>query len=72
MDAYLRQVVSCCVYTTIIRQRKKDFREIEKYCQKDVYFRIAYNSFCVCMCLYRLYLRIVACVHDDTYAGWQI
>ena len=30
MDAYLQPVVSCRLYTTIIRQKKKDFREIEK------------------------------------------
>ena len=30
MDAYLRPLISCSLYTTIIRQRKKDFGEIEK------------------------------------------
>ena len=39
-------------YTTIIRQRTKDFEEmekIEKYRQNNV--RIVYNSWCVCMCV---------------------
>ena len=31
MEAYLQPLVSCCLYTTIIRQRKKDF------CIKIVY-----------------------------------
>ena len=37
MDAYLQPLVSCRLYTSIIRQRKKDLIEIEKfekYCQK--------------------------------------
>ena len=35
MDACLRPLVSCRLYMTIIRQRKKDFEEIEKYSQKN-------------------------------------
>ena len=34
MYAYLQPLVSCCLYTTIIRQKKKDFGEIEKI-EKD-------------------------------------
>ena len=37
MDVYQQPLVSCRLYTTIIRQSKKDFREIEiieKYSQK--------------------------------------
>ena len=30
MGAYLRPVISCCFYTAIIKQKKKDFGEIEK------------------------------------------
>ena len=30
MDAYLRPLVSCHLYATIIRQKKKNFGEIEK------------------------------------------
>ena len=30
MEAYLRPLVLCCLYTIIISQRKKDFGEIEK------------------------------------------
>ena len=32
MEAYLRPLVLCPLYRTIIRQRKKDFEEIEKVC----------------------------------------
>ena len=36
-------------------QAEKDFgeisKEIEKYCQKNIYVKIAYNSFCVCVCV---------------------
>ena len=46
MDAYLRPLVSWHLYMTIIRQRKKGFGEIKKYSLKNVYIRIAYNSFC--------------------------
>ena len=55
MVAYQRPLVSCCLITTIIRQRKKDIGEIEKYSQKNV--RDVYISFCVCMC--KSYLRII-------------
>ena len=30
MDSYQQPLVSCSIYTTIIRQKKKDFGEIEK------------------------------------------
>ena len=53
MDAYLWPLVSCHLYTTIIRQKKKDFAEIEKiekYIQKNVNVRIEHNSLCVCAC----------------------
>ena len=30
MDAYLQPIFSCHLYMEIIRQKKKDFREIEK------------------------------------------
>ena len=30
MEAYLRLLVSCRLHTTIISQKKKDFREIER------------------------------------------
>ncbi len=29
MDAFLRPLISCLLYTTILRQKKKDFGEIE-------------------------------------------
>ena len=63
MNSYLRPLVSCCLFTTIIRQRKKDIteiEEIEEYSQ-NVYVRIVYDSFeCVCVgvCVCGLYLRI--------------
>ena len=50
MNAYLRPLVLCRLFTTIIRQRKKDNGEIEKIekteksSQKNV--RIVYYSFC--------------------------
>ena len=51
-------------HNLFIRQ-SSGYGEIEKYSQKDVYARIAYNSFCVyvcvCVCVCVLYLRIVAC-----------
>ena len=30
MDSYLQPLVPCCLYTAVIRQKKKDFEEIEK------------------------------------------
>ena len=30
IDAYLRPLVSCRLYTAVIRQKKKDFVEMEK------------------------------------------
>ena len=66
MDAYVRLLVSCRLYTTIIRQKKKDFGEIEqikKYSQKNFYVRIAYNS--LCLCVGGLYLRIAVCGRCD-------
>ena len=54
MDAYLGPLVLCCVYITIIRQRKKDFggkkKKTKKNNQKNVYVRMAYNS-CVYVCV---------------------
>ena len=35
MDAYLRQLVSCRLYATIMRQKKKGFGEIEKILSKE-------------------------------------
>ena len=35
MDAYLQPLVSRHLYTTIIRQKKKDFGEIEKRQSKE-------------------------------------
>ena len=51
---YLWPLISCCLYTTIIRQRKKDFGEIEKigkYSEKNVYVRIALTHLCMCVCV---------------------
>ena len=48
MDTYLLLTVSCCLITTIIRQRKKDIWEIEKYSQVNVYVKI-YMYVCVCV-----------------------
>ena len=65
MEAYLRPLVSCCLYTTIIRQKKKDLGEIEKiekYSEKNVYVRIAYNFWCVCVCVCIDYICILLCV----------
>ena len=55
IEAYLRLLVSCRLYTTIIRQRKKHFVEIEKiekYNQKNIYVRVMYKSFCVYVCVF--------------------
>ena len=52
MDAFLRPLAPCRFYPAIIRQKRKDFGEIEnieKYSQKNVF---------VCVCAY-IYLRIV-------------
>ena len=47
MDAYLRPLVSCCLITTIIRLRKKDFGEIEKSMNRKIL-----SNECICNCLY--------------------
>ena len=67
MDAYLRPLVSCCLFTTIIRQRKKaigEIEKIEKYSQKNIDVRIAYNSLCVCVCVCVCvdYICVLLCV----------
>ena len=73
MDIDLRPLVSCHFYIAIIRQRKKDFGEIEKikkYNQRMFMLELRITLFfcmsvCVCVCesvcLCRLYLRIVVC-----------
>ena len=68
MDAYLRPLVLWCLYTTINWQ-KKDLGEIEKYSQKNVYNRTAYNSFvCVCggvwVCVLYLWFVVCDCIRD--------
>ena len=55
MDAYLWPLVSRRLIKTIIRQKKKNIGEIEKYSQKNICVWIVY--FCVCLC--RLYLPII-------------
>ena len=63
IEACLRPQISCHPLTTIIRQRKKDIGEIEKYSQKNV--RIVYNSLCVCvpMCVFMcIYTCVCVCV----------
>ena len=45
----MQPLVSCRLTLTIIRQRKNDIEEIEKYSQKI--FRVLYNSFCMCVCV---------------------
>ena len=57
MEAYLRPLVSCRVYTTIIKLRKKYFGENEKYSQKMFTLELSITHLCVCVC--GLYLRIV-------------
>ena len=60
MDIYLRLLFSCRLYTTILRQRMKDFGEIEKIEKsplKYVYVRVAYNSL-------RAHARVCVCVFD--------
>ena len=52
MDVYLWPLVSCRLFTTIIRQRNKDIwkiEKIEKYTQRNGWF--VYNSF-LCVCMY--------------------
>ena len=66
MDAYLLLLVSCRLYTTIIRQRKKDFGEIEKiekYSQRMFIlgFRIIL-CVCVCVCVCVDYICVLLCV----------
>ena len=77
MDAYLRPLVSRRLIPTIIKQRKKDIGEIEKYSQKNIYVRTAYNSFvCACtymyVCVFLLIIFASYCVYDDTCAARQI
>ena len=68
-------MVSCCLYMTIISQRKNDFGEIEKIekCrEKEVYVKIAYNYLCarmrvcvyvcVCMCALVEIIFVYYCV----------
>ena len=56
MEADLQPLVSCRLIMTMIWQQKIDIKEIEKiekYSQKNVFVRIAYNSVClyVCVCV---------------------
>ena len=55
MDVYLWPLVSCYLYMKFIRQKKKDFGEIEKnffkYSQKNISIRIVYNPF-LCIVVY--------------------
>ena len=48
MVAYLRPLVSCRLYTTIIRQRKKDFGEIKKKKSKNTVKRMLTLELCLC------------------------
>ena len=69
MDAYLWPLVSYRFYTTIIRQRKKDFEENEenkkkkKYSQKNAYVRTAYNPVCVCVCVDYIWVLLYVVVY---------
>ena len=83
MDANMRPLVSCPLYTIIIRQRKKDFVEIEKIEKYKIMFMLdlRITLMCVCVCVCGLYLCVVVwveyvivnmCVYDDTCATWQI
>ena len=59
MNAYLRPLVSCRLYTTLIRLRKKDFGEIEKI--KHTVKRMFTLELCIALfvCVHRLYLLCV-------------
>ena len=57
MDAYLRPLVSYCLYTTIIRKKKKDFGEIEKIEKLQSKERV---HLCVCVCVE--YISVSLCV----------
>ena len=62
MDACLQPQVSCCLIMTIIRQRKKDIRKIEKKKSKNTVKRtlgLCTTFLCVC----GLYLHIIVCGH---------
>ena len=51
MGAYLRPLVPCCLYTTIIRLKRKILKKSKKskrYRQNNVYARIA-NGVYVCV-----------------------
>ena len=57
-------------------KKTKKKKKKKKYCQKNVYVRIAYNCVCVdyvCVLLYEVvYVVVSMCVYDGTCAVWQI
>ena len=64
LDAYLLPLVSCCLITTEIRQRKKDIGGIKiSNTAKRILGLCSHLIFWVRMCVYlcRLYLRIIVC-----------
>ena len=71
MDAYLQPLVSCHLYTTIIRQRKKDFGESQKIVK---FSKKMWLFLCVCVCVDYIfvllcvvvYVIVSMCVYDDT------
>ena len=58
-------------HAVFIRQssgrERKILEKSKKYSQKNVYVRIAYNSFkCSCFCVFVCACGLYACVYDDT------
>ena len=77
MAAYLWPLVSCCFYTAIIRQKKKDFEKSKKskrYSQKIFFTLGLCNKSFVCLHVdyififlwVVLYVIVFLCVYDDT------
>ena len=63
MEACLRPLVSWRLITTIIKERKNDIGEIEKfkkYSQNNV--RIVYNSLCECVCVCVEFTCVLLCL----------
>ena len=70
MEVLLRPLVSCRFYTTIIKQRKKDFGEIEKIentLKRGFTLRLRISLFvCVCVCVCGLYNWSITDIEHST------
>ena len=68
MDIYLWLLVSCRLYTTIIRLKRRILKKSKNrkvIIKRNFYIRIVHKSFkCVCVCVCDVYLRIVSVCVD--------